>query len=132
MPSSSSVNTAGAWSVHKPSPVHRSWSIHTFIAQLDQHRVAMRSNRTGAKVGYRKRARVRHNSPAPLTKYLLEDTHDGSRARAERARRATSRACGSVSVDRLRGHAAHRGDDAAVATVRSDVATHAAGPAAQR
>ena len=31
MPSSSWVNTSGQWSTHSPSPVHRSWSIHTRI-----------------------------------------------------------------------------------------------------
>ena len=31
MPSSSSLNTSGQWSVHRPSPVHRSWSIQTCI-----------------------------------------------------------------------------------------------------
>src|SRR3954452_7824311 len=36
MPSSRSMKTAGAWSVQSPSPVHRSWSIHTFTAQA-QH-----------------------------------------------------------------------------------------------
>ena len=29
MPSSSWTNTSGQWSTHRPSPVHRSWSIHT-------------------------------------------------------------------------------------------------------
>src|SRR4051794_1215975 len=29
MPSSSWTNTSGQWSRHRPSPVHRSWSIHT-------------------------------------------------------------------------------------------------------
>ena len=29
MPSSSCTNTSGQWSRHRPSPVHRSWSIHT-------------------------------------------------------------------------------------------------------
>jgi hypothetical protein len=28
------VKTAGAISSHRPSPVHRSWSIHTFIADV--------------------------------------------------------------------------------------------------
>src|SRR5688572_19863009 len=31
MPSSRSTNRSGQWSVHRPSPVHRSWSIHTLI-----------------------------------------------------------------------------------------------------
>src|SRR5688572_12803133 len=33
MPSSSCRKTSGQWSVHSPSPVHRSWSIHTLIAR---------------------------------------------------------------------------------------------------
>src|SRR5436190_8195155 len=32
MPSSSCTKTSGQWSRHKPSPVHKSWSIHTRIA----------------------------------------------------------------------------------------------------
>ena len=31
-PSSSMMNTSGAISAHRPSPVHKSWSIQTFIS----------------------------------------------------------------------------------------------------
>src|SRR5678815_1353981 len=34
MPSSSWAKTSGQWSTHSPSPVHKSWSIHTRMTPL--------------------------------------------------------------------------------------------------